>query len=85
MAQIKIRPATREEQLAKIAELVAENIALKQINEQMDMENKRLKHNMQMVSRNAYMRGWNEATKKMRNFITRHMENWKEYYENRSN
>ena len=82
MVQIKIRPATREEQLAKIADLVAENITLKQINEQMDRENKRLKHNMQMVARNAYMRGWNESTKKIRNFITRHMEDWKESYEN---
>ena len=82
MAQIKIRPATREEQLAKIAEIIADNTTLKQINEQMDRENKRLKHNMQMMSRNAYMRGWNEATKKMRNFITRHMEDWKESYEN---
>ena len=80
--QLEIRPATREEQLAKIAELAADNIALTQINEQMDRENKRLKHNMQMMSRNAYMRGWNEATKKMRNFITKHMEDWKESYEN---
>lgn len=81
MTQIKIRPATREEQLAKIAELIADNIALKQINEHMDMENKRLKHNMQMISRNSYMRGWNECRKKMKNFIIKHLEDWKEQYE----
>ena len=84
MEQIKMRPSTREEQLAKIAELIADNIALTQINEQMDRENKRLTHNMQMVSRNAYMRGWNESRKKMRIFITKHMEDWKESYENHS-
>jgi hypothetical protein len=72
-----------EEVAKKIADLVADNVQLTQISEMLDNENKRLKHNMQLVSRNSYMRGWNEATKKMRNFITKHMlDYWKEEYEN---
>ena len=74
-----------EELAKKIADLIADNVQLTQINAMLDEENKRLKHNMQMVSRNSYMRGWNEATKKMKNFITRHMlDYWKEEYENQS-
>lgn len=72
-----------EEVTKKVADLIADNVQLTQINEMLDIENKRLKHNMQVVSRNSYMRGWNEATKKMRNFITKHMlDYWKEEYEN---
>ena len=74
-----------EEVAKKVADLIADNVQLTQISEMLDKENKRLKHNMQLVSRNSYMRGWNEATKKMRNFITKHMlEYWKEEYENQS-
>lgn len=74
-----------EEVAKKIADLIADNVQLTQISEMLDKENKRLKHNMQMVSRNSYMRGWNEATKKMKNFITRHMlDYWKEEYEKKS-
>lgn len=72
-----------EEVAKKVADLIADNVQLTQISEMLDKENKRLKHNMQVVSRNSYMRGWNEATKKMRNFITKHMlDYWKEEYEN---
>lgn len=71
------------EGVSKVADLIADNVQLTQICEMLDKENKRLKHNMQMVSRNSYMKGWNEATKKMRNFITKHMlDYWKEEYEN---
>lgn len=44
--------------------------------ELLDEENHRLKENMEAVGKAAYKRGWNDAAKKMHNFIKRHMSDW---------
>ena len=70
-------------ELEKLIRLLqADNQSLRMTLTQLQNENEKLKHDTQAISRNAYMRGWNECRKKMKNFIIKHLEDWKEPYEN---
>lgn len=66
--------STKEQVLKLLADKITDNIQLCELLEELQRENIRIKKEREYTSRVSYERGWNDATKKVRNFIKRHME-----------
>lgn len=74
--KIDIRESSRDELLKSLASQICTNMDLEQTNDYLLRENRKLKREIEYIRHEAYKRGWNEATKKVRNFIKKHMEDW---------